>query len=97
MSCGVGRRHGLVPILLWLWLAAVASTGPLAWEISICCRCGPKKEKEKKKKKKKDLGSPPESQKFKDPGLSLLWPGFDLWLGNFCMPWVQPKKKKNGT
>ena len=24
----------------------------------------------------------------------LLWLEFNLWLGNFCMPWVQPKKKK---
>ena len=22
---------------------------------------------------------------------SLLWLEFDPWLGNFCMPWVQPK------
>ena len=35
MSCGVGRRHGLDPALLWLWCgpAAVALIGPLAWEI----------------------------------------------------------------
>ena len=24
----------------------------------------------------------------------LLWWGFDPWLRNFCMLWVQPKKKK---
>ena len=31
----VVRRHGLDPKLLWLWcrLAAVAPTGPLAWEL----------------------------------------------------------------
>ena len=23
-----------------------------------------------------------------------LWHGFGPWPGNFCMPWVQPKKKK---
>ena len=36
MSCGVGRRHGLDPALLWLWCrpAAVALIGPLAWELS---------------------------------------------------------------
>ena len=35
MSCGVGGRHGLDPVLLWLWcrLAAVAQIGPLAWEL----------------------------------------------------------------
>ena len=34
MSCGVGRRCGLDPELLWLWyrLAAVALIPPLAWE-----------------------------------------------------------------
>ena len=34
MSCGVGRRHGSDPALLWLWCrpAAVAPIGSLAWE-----------------------------------------------------------------
>ena len=34
MSCGVGRRRGSDPALLWLWhrLAATAPIGPLAWE-----------------------------------------------------------------
>ena len=34
MSCGVGRRHGLDPALLWLWRrpAATAPIRPLAWE-----------------------------------------------------------------
>ena len=36
MSCGVGRRRGLDPVLLWLWyrLAATAPIRPLAWESS---------------------------------------------------------------
>ena len=35
MSCGVGRRRGSDLALLWLWrrLAAIALTGPLAWEL----------------------------------------------------------------
>ena len=35
MSCGVGRRLGLTPALLWLWqrLAAVAPIRPLVWEL----------------------------------------------------------------
>ena len=35
VSCGVGRRCGLDPALLWLWCrpAAVAPTRPLAWEL----------------------------------------------------------------
>ena len=34
VSCGVGRRCGSDPVLLWLWHrpAAVTPTGPLAWE-----------------------------------------------------------------
>ena len=34
MSCGVGRRHGLDLVLLWLWRrpAASAPITPLAWE-----------------------------------------------------------------
>ena len=35
MSCGVGHRHSLDPVLLWLWygLAAAAPIRPLAWEL----------------------------------------------------------------
>ena len=34
MSCGVGRRHGSDPVVLWLWHRppATALIGPLAWE-----------------------------------------------------------------
>jgi len=34
VSCGVGRRGGLDPVLLWLWhgLVATAPIRPLAWE-----------------------------------------------------------------
>ena len=53
LSCGVGRRHGADPGLLWLWhrLASTALIKPLAWEPSICCRGGPRKDKKTKKKK----------------------------------------------
>ena len=40
------------------------------------------------------------AQQVKDPELPLLWCRsqlqlrFSPWPGNFCMPWVQPKKKK---
>ena len=49
MSCGVGRRHGLDPELLWLWcrLAAEALIQPLAWEppyaTSVALKCKKKK------------------------------------------------------
>src|SRR5512137_1545768 len=34
VSCGVGRRHGSDPALLWLWRRPVATAPiqPLAWE-----------------------------------------------------------------
>ena len=34
MSCGVGRRCGLDPMLMWLWRrpAAIALIRPLVWE-----------------------------------------------------------------
>ena len=34
MSCGAGHRHGLDPVLLWLWCRpeATALIGPVAWE-----------------------------------------------------------------
>ena len=49
MSCGVGRRHGLDPVLLWLWCrqAATASIRPLVWETPYAM--GMALEKDKKK------------------------------------------------
>jgi len=34
MSCGIGRKGGSDPALLWLWCRPVATAliGPLAWE-----------------------------------------------------------------
>ena len=34
MSCGVGRRRGWDPVLLWLWcrLTTTAQIQPLSWE-----------------------------------------------------------------
>ena len=33
----------------------------------------------------------------KGPALSLLWPEFDPWPGNFCMPRVWPEKKEGSV
>ena len=54
MSCGVGRRHGLDPTLLWLWhrLAAPAPIRSLAWEPTYAVGAAKKKTKEKKKRQK---------------------------------------------
>ena len=50
MSCGVGRRHGSDPVLLWLWrrLAATAPIRPLAWEPSYAARVALEMAKKKK-------------------------------------------------
>ena len=52
MSCGVGRRHGLDPALLrlWLWLAATALIGHLAWELPYAVSAALKRQKEKRLK-----------------------------------------------
>ena len=52
MSCGVGRRCCLDPVLLWLWqrLVATALVRPLAWEPPHAVRVALKRQKTKKKK-----------------------------------------------
>ena len=54
MSCGVGQRHGLDPVLLWLWcrLTATAPIRPLAWEPPYATGADPRKGKKPKKKKR---------------------------------------------
>ena len=50
MSCGVVRRHGLDPVLLWLWHRPVA-TAPiqsLAWEPPYAVGVPPPKKRQKK-------------------------------------------------
>ena len=64
MSCGVGRRHGSDPALLWLWRRPVATAPiqPLAWEppyaagaaqeiVTTTTTTTTKDKKEKKKKR----------------------------------------------
>ena len=55
MSCGVGRRRGSDPALLWLWckLAATAPIRPLAWEPPYAVEAAQEKTKRQKDKKKK--------------------------------------------
>ena len=51
MSCGVGRRHGSDPPLLWLWCRPVvtAPIGPLAWELPHAAGAALEKTKRQKK------------------------------------------------
>ena len=53
MSCGVGHRHGLDLVWLWLWRrpAAAALIGPLARELPYAAGTTLKAKKKKKKKK----------------------------------------------
>ena len=55
MSCGVGRRCGSDPALLWLWCrsAVVAPIGPLAWEPLYAEGAALKSKKPNKRKQKK--------------------------------------------
>ena len=56
MNCGVVRRFGSDPALLWLWcrLAAVALMRPLAWEPPYA-GVWLSKDKSQKEKKKKEI------------------------------------------
>ena len=54
MSCGVGRRHGSDPALLWLWhrLAATALIRPLARNPPYAVGAAQEMAKRQKKTKK---------------------------------------------
>ena len=55
MSCGVGHRSSLNPLLLWLWQrpAAAAPIQPLAWELPQAVSAAIQRKKEKKRKEKR--------------------------------------------
>ena len=57
MSCGIGHRRGLDPVLLWLWPrpAATAPIRPQAWEPPYAMGAALKRQKDQKKKKKCNL------------------------------------------
>ena len=65
MSCGVGHRHGLDPVLLWLWRRPVATVpiGLLAWEPPYAMRKALKRQQNKtimtmkNRNKNKDRGA----------------------------------------
>ena len=60
MSCGVGRRCGSDPTLLWLWLRLVATAliRPLAWEPPYAMVAAQEMAKRQKKKKKSSVKLP---------------------------------------
>ena len=60
VNCGVGCRHGLDPVLLWLWCRPVARApiGPLAWEPPYAAGAAQEMAKSQKAKKKKKQKKP---------------------------------------
>ena len=50
MSCGIGHRRSLDPVLLWLWcrLTAIALIRPPAWEPPYAIGAALKRQKKKK-------------------------------------------------
>ena len=54
VSCGVGRRRGSDPMLVWLWcrLAATAPIQPLAWELAYAEGAALKRKKKERKRKR---------------------------------------------
>ena len=52
MSYGVGHRHGLDPVLLWLWYRPVATAPirPLDWEPPYAMGAALERQKDKKKR-----------------------------------------------
>ena len=72
MSCGVGCRHGLDPVLLWLWgrPAAVALIRPLTGELPYAKVVALKsKQKTITKTNKKQKQNPKNKQTKKTPHL----------------------------
>ena len=57
MSCGVGCRRGVDPVLLWLWCRpeATAPVGPLDWEPPYAAGAALKSKKRKKDNKENRL------------------------------------------
>ena len=58
VSCGVSRRRGLGPMLLWLWhrLVAIASIQPRAWAPPYALGAALKRLKRQKNKMIKYIG-----------------------------------------
>ena len=83
MSCGVGRRCGLDPALLWLWcrLVATAPIGPQAWELPYAPDAALKGQKDQNKQTNKQKKPYFWIQLHSDAGGS----DFDIWI----LGWTQ--------
>ena len=69
MSCGVGRRHGLDPKLLWLWCrpAAVTPIQPLAWKPPCAVGAALQSKNKQTNKQKTQKGVPVVAQWLMNP------------------------------
>ena len=55
MSCGVGHRCSLNPVLLWLWPEVVVPILPLAWEPPYAPSAVLERQKKRKEKSSSSL------------------------------------------
>ena len=92
MSGGVGHRHALDPMLLWLWCRPVATTpiGPLAQKPPYAADAALKRKQNKLKKKKTETDHDQGEQDLGFPegkGEGVGWTGIQgVWDAN-CHIW----------
>ena len=95
MSCSVGCRHGLDPMLLWLWcrLAAAVPIWPLAWELPYVAHLALKSKKQKQTNKQTNQ----KNRCGLQVGWSVLMEGIYLFSGHMCLSFQHAKSRMRNT